>query len=168
MLCAHLDVVPTPDLHLWKTADGKPIDPFAGEIHPFGQVIDANGRPATSTTAADGESLRNGPSVWGRGAIDNKHNVVMQLQAVEEALASGTLRPQRTVYLAYGHDEEIGGKQAKQAKQASKRTNSHAVDTAIICLLGDLLLRHQTQRCISLPRQANASSKKSTVGCVTR
>jgi acetylornithine deacetylase/succinyl-diaminopimelate desuccinylase-like protein len=120
MLCAHLDVVPTPDLHLWKTADGKPIDPFAGEIHPFGQVIDANGRPATSTTAADGESLRNGPSVWGRGAIDNKHNVVMQLQAVEEALASGTLRPQRTVYLAYGHDEEIGG---KQAKQASKQAN---------------------------------------------
>jgi acetylornithine deacetylase/succinyl-diaminopimelate desuccinylase-like protein len=45
--------------------------------------------------------------------------VVMQLQAVEEALASGTLRPQRTVYLAYGHDEEIGG---KQAKQASERT----------------------------------------------
>ena len=120
MLCAHLDVVPTPDLHLWKTADGKPIDPFAGEVHPFGQVIDANGRPATSTTAADGESLRNGPSVWGRGAIDNKHNVVMQLQAVEEALASGTLRPQRTVYLAYGHDEEIGG---KQAKQASKQAN---------------------------------------------
>ena len=46
--------------------------------------------------------------VWGRGAIDNKSSVMGTLEAVEMLLAEG-LRPARTVYLAYGHDEEVGG-----------------------------------------------------------
>lgn len=46
--------------------------------------------------------------VWGRGSIDNKHNVVSQLGAIEELLRDSK-RPHRTVILAIGHDEEIGG-----------------------------------------------------------
>jgi carboxypeptidase PM20D1 len=46
--------------------------------------------------------------VWGRGAIDNKSTVLGTLEAVEMLLAEG-FRPERTVYLAYGHDEEVGG-----------------------------------------------------------
>ncbi|HET7699039.1 MAG TPA: M20 family peptidase [Vicinamibacterales bacterium] len=46
--------------------------------------------------------------VWGRGAIDNKSAVVGMLEAVEMLLAEG-FQPARTVYLAYGHDEEVGG-----------------------------------------------------------
>lgn len=46
--------------------------------------------------------------VWGRGAIDNKSAVVGTLEAVEMLLAEG-FQPARTVYLAYGHDEEGGG-----------------------------------------------------------
>lgn len=46
--------------------------------------------------------------VWGRGAIDNKSAVVATLEAVELLLSEG-FRPARTVYLAYGHDEEVGG-----------------------------------------------------------
>lgn len=41
-------------------------------------------------------------------AIDNKHNVVSQLGALEELLSDGTL-PTRTIYVAIGHDEEIQG-----------------------------------------------------------
>jgi len=48
--------------------------------------------------------------IWGRGAIDNKHNLIGELAAVEELLKRG-FKPRRTVYLAMGHDEEIGGKQ---------------------------------------------------------
>jgi carboxypeptidase PM20D1 len=47
--------------------------------------------------------------VWGRGAWDDKGNLIAQLEAVEMLVASG-YKPQRTVYLAYGADEEIGGK----------------------------------------------------------
>jgi carboxypeptidase PM20D1 len=47
-------------------------------------------------------------TIWGRGAIDNKSSVVGTLEALEMLLAEG-FRPARTVYLAFGHDEEIGG-----------------------------------------------------------
>jgi carboxypeptidase PM20D1 len=46
--------------------------------------------------------------VWGRGAIDNKSSVIGTLEAIEMLLAEG-FQPRRTVYLAYGHDEEVGG-----------------------------------------------------------
>ena len=46
--------------------------------------------------------------IWGRGAIDNKSTVVGTLEAIEMLLSEG-FRPVRTVYLAYGHDEEVGG-----------------------------------------------------------
>jgi carboxypeptidase PM20D1 len=52
--------------------------------------------------------------IWGRGAIDNKSTVLGTLEAVEMLLAEG-FRPTRTVYLAYGHDEEIGGKAGARA-----------------------------------------------------
>jgi carboxypeptidase PM20D1 len=47
--------------------------------------------------------------VWGRGALDNKVNVVAILEAVEALLGEG-FTPERTVYLAFGHDEEVGGR----------------------------------------------------------
>jgi carboxypeptidase PM20D1 len=52
--------------------------------------------------------------VWGRGAIDNKSAVLGTLEAVEMLLDEG-FRPARTVYLAYGHDEEVGGTRGAQA-----------------------------------------------------
>lgn len=58
--------------------------------------------PAFSGAIADG-------FVWGRGSIDDKLGVVGLLEAVE-ALAAEGYRPRRTVLLAFGHDEETGGK----------------------------------------------------------
>lgn len=46
--------------------------------------------------------------VWGRGSWDDKGNLLSQLEAVEMLLASG-FQPERTVYLAYGADEEVSG-----------------------------------------------------------
>ena len=47
--------------------------------------------------------------IWGRGALDDKSGVVGILQAVTYLLEQG-FQPQRTVYLSFGHDEEIGGR----------------------------------------------------------
>ena len=52
--------------------------------------------------------------IWGRGAMDFKMAVVGTLEAIEALLAEG-FTPRRTVMLAFGHDEEIGGQHgAKQ------------------------------------------------------
>ena len=61
--------------------------------------------------------------IWGRGTIDNKSTVVGTLEAVEMLLAEG-FRPTRTVYLAYGHDEEVGGKAGARAIAAVLRNRS--------------------------------------------
>jgi carboxypeptidase PM20D1 len=50
--------------------------------------------------------------IWGRGAWDNKGNLCAQLEAVEQLIAAG-FKPRRTLYLAFGADEETGGDGAK-------------------------------------------------------
>lgn len=47
--------------------------------------------------------------IWGRGTIDDKTTVLATLEAVEGLLAQGYVPP-RTVYLTFGHDEEVGGR----------------------------------------------------------
>lgn len=46
--------------------------------------------------------------IWGRGALDVKVTVLQQLEAVAALLRQG-YAPQRTILLAFGHDEEVGG-----------------------------------------------------------
>jgi carboxypeptidase PM20D1 len=46
--------------------------------------------------------------IYGRGAMDDKVTVMAILEAVELLLAEGFV-PERSVYLAFGHDEEVGG-----------------------------------------------------------
>eukprot|EP00940_MAST-03C_sp_MAST-3C-sp2_P001220 g1220.t1 len=91
IVMAHLDVVPCPNAKKWK----RP--PFDGDI--------------------DSEGV-----VWGRGAIDNKHSVISILSALEDMLSRNPeMRPRRTLYVAFGHDEEIGGSEGAAAIAAELR-----------------------------------------------
>lgn len=47
--------------------------------------------------------------VWGRGTMDDKVSVLGILEAAEQLLTHG-FQPQRTIYFAFGHDEEVGGR----------------------------------------------------------
>ncbi len=51
--------------------------------------------------------IKNG-NIYGRGTMDDKVSVLAILEAVEASLKAG-MKPKRTLYLAFGHDEEIGG-----------------------------------------------------------
>jgi carboxypeptidase PM20D1 len=47
--------------------------------------------------------------VWGRGSVDDKIGVIALMESLEALLADG-MRPQRSIYFAFGHDEEVSGK----------------------------------------------------------
>jgi len=53
-------------------------------------------------------------AVWGRGAIDAKGPLIAIFESVERLLGEG-YRPRRDIYLAFGHDEEVGGMEGAAA-----------------------------------------------------
>jgi carboxypeptidase PM20D1 len=54
-----------------------------------------------------------GTFIWGRGTLDDKAAMISILEAVEKLLAEGYV-PERTIYLSFGHDEEIDGLRGAQ------------------------------------------------------
>ena len=52
--------------------------------------------------------------IWGRGTIDDKSTIMALMEAMEMHLSSG-MKPQRTLYFSFGHDEEIGGENGAKA-----------------------------------------------------
>jgi carboxypeptidase PM20D1 len=63
--------------------------------------------------------------VWGRGAWDDKGNLMSMMEAVELLVASG-FKPRQTIYLIFGHDEEIGGRRgAAQVAALFKQRGIH-------------------------------------------
>jgi len=53
-------------------------------------------------------------TIWGRGTIDDKIGVIGILESAEALLQKG-FQPKRGIYLAFGHDEEIGGDKGAKA-----------------------------------------------------
>lgn len=80
--------------------DVVPVDDEQGWTHPpFAGVVDDE-------------------FIWGRGAIDDKSRMTAILEAAEALLATGH-RPRRTLYFAFGHDEEVFGR-AGAARMAAR------------------------------------------------
>lgn len=64
-----------------------------------------------------------GSEIWGRGALDDKSMLMALLESVEFYLKSGH-KPKTTIYLAFGHDEEVGGTSgAKNIAEYFKQKN---------------------------------------------
>ncbi len=96
VILAHQDVVPV----LEDTRDLWSVNPFEGVIK---------------------EGV-----LWGRGAVDDKINLMAQLEAVE-FLIQDNYTPERDIYLIFGHDEELGGEQgALKAAQWMQRKGIEA------------------------------------------
>jgi len=95
-------------LYRWEGSDPS-LRPYLLASH-----LDVVPTPTETLSAWDVDpfsgELRDG-FVYGRGTIDDKCGVIALLAACEDLLTQG-FHPQRTIYLAFGHDEEIGGKGA--------------------------------------------------------
>lgn len=68
--------------------------------------------------------------IWGRGALDDKCAVLGSLEAVETVLAEGFV-PARTLYLAFGHDEELGGTRGARAIAALLKSRGVHLDMVL-------------------------------------
>ncbi len=58
-----------------------------------------------------------GGFIWGRGALDDKASLLGLLETIEQLLSDG-FQPKRTLYFAFGHDEEVGGADGAAALSA--------------------------------------------------
>lgn len=109
VLMAHFDTVPVDDDTLAAWKHGA----FSGDL-------------------ADG-------AVWGRGAVDDKSQVLSQLEAVTMLLQSG-FQPARTVYFSFGDDEENGG--TRGAGVISAYLKQQGVQPAMVLDEGGFVLHH--------------------------
>jgi carboxypeptidase PM20D1 len=69
-------------------------------------VVPAVGIDSWTKPPFSGEN--DGTFIWGRGTLDDKAEMISILEAVERLLTEN-YQPERTIYLAFGHDEEISG-----------------------------------------------------------
>jgi len=97
-------------LYTWKGSDPN-LEPVCFMAHM--DVVPADEGegsgwkyPPFSGTVAEGY-------VWGRGAIDYKGVLIGQLEAVNNLLREG-YKPLRSIYLAFGFDEENSGRHAAE------------------------------------------------------
>ena len=61
--------------------------------------------------------------IWGRGTLDIKSQVIAILETAEQLLNNGYM-PERDIFFAFGHDEEVGGRNgAKQIAEYFSEKN---------------------------------------------
>jgi len=77
--------------------------------------------------------------IWGRGAMDDKSSIFSILEAVEMLLKSDYL-PERTVYLAFGHDEEVSGLNGAQV--IAKKFKQQKIEFEFILDEGSLIVEN--------------------------
>jgi carboxypeptidase PM20D1 len=98
-------------LYTWEGSDPKAA-PIALLAHQDVVPIAPGTEGSWQAPPFDGV-IRDG-FIWGRGSWDDKGNLFSILEAVEQLVKEG-FRPKRTIYFAFGQDEEVSGQRgAKQ------------------------------------------------------
>jgi carboxypeptidase PM20D1 len=96
-------------LYTWQGSNSA-LDPILLMAHQ--DVVPVNaGTQSDWEGAPFGGEVKNG-YIYGRGAIDDKGNLIGIMEAVEALTKSG-FKPQRSIILMFGHDEEVSGSGAE-------------------------------------------------------
>lgn len=83
------------------------------------------------------EGIIKNDTIWGRGTTDDKMNLIAIMESIEKLLREN-YQPERTIYLAFGHDEEIGG---KGAIAIAKLLESRGIKADLILDEGGIITR---------------------------
>lgn len=111
-------------LYRWAgTESGAPAVLLAAHLDVVPADAGRWSRPPFSGDIAEG-------FVWGRGTLDDKVSVLAILEAVN-ALAAEGFRPRRSVYLAFGHDEELGGRDGAAAIASTLRARGVRLEAVV-------------------------------------
>lgn len=92
-------------LYTWQGSDAS-LQPILLLAHQDVVPVSPGTEAQWSVDAFSG-TVKDG-FVWGRGAWDDKGNLIAQMEAIEMLAASG-FQPRRTIMLAFGADEEVSG-----------------------------------------------------------
>lgn len=104
-------------LYEWKGSDQN-LKPLMLLAHT--DVVPIADPAAWSVGPFSGE-IKNG-YLYGRGTIDDKSSALAILEAVQRLVSEG-FTPSRTIYIALGHDEEIGGLAAQAVARRFAQEN---------------------------------------------
>lgn len=143
-------------LYTWKGSDPK-LEPVCFLAHldvvPADESETSGWKyPPFSGTVAEG-------FVWGRGAIDCKGVLIGQLEAVNNLLREG-YQPLRTIYLAFGFDEETSGRHG--AEPMAKALQERGIKLSFLLDEGGAITTDQI-KAVSQPVAAVGVSEKGFV-----
>jgi carboxypeptidase PM20D1 len=112
-------------LYTWKGSDAskKPIILMSHQ-----DVVPVDQPTLDDWEAGPFEGVISDTDIIGRGTLDDKGTLIGLLEAVEKLLEESFV-PSQTIYLAFGHDEEVGG--ANGAAEIAKHLKAKGVQAAM-------------------------------------
>ena len=124
-------------LYTWKGKDTT-LAPWVLMAHMDVVPVEP-GTEGKWTVPPFGGTVKDG-MIWGRGVADDKSCVIAILEAVE-ALLKQVVVPERTIYLSFGHDEEISG--ARGARTIANFMKEQGIKPDLVLDEGGEITREQ-------------------------
>jgi len=116
-------IPPASLIYRWKGADPG-LKPIALLSHQ--DVVPVSEGTLQDWTHPPFDGFNDGEYIWGRGSLDMKNHLICVMEAVETLLEEG-FKPQRDVYLLFGHDEEVVASEFAGAKSIMETLRDRGV-----------------------------------------
>lgn len=132
-------------LYTWQ-GKNPALPPYIFMAHQDVVPIEENTRHLWSEEPFGGVVAND--TIYGRGAIDDKCNLISIFEAAERLLQQG-FQPERTFYFVFGHDEEIGGR--KGAIPMARWFEAKGIKAALLIDEGGIITKAKAPPGITKP-----------------